>query len=276
MGSKLEIEIVDELPSYYNLDYAVLGNFSLSTRKVKYIAKSDVITYDGISNTPPYHFRKQFEDLYLSKANAPHCHTYPYYAIPGRYPYCFYIDIRRAYLQIARAYGAECHVFPGKTIAYGQYDFNEPLYSVHRIARGLIVSGTGEEIKSTIWEDGNYHTKVRKNSLYAPHLRASIMNTLHAIAHVLKRYVVYWHTDGCIVPFIYEKKVSRILDQYGFTYAIKHEGPTEIFGVGSYTVGSYSTMTPRLRSTRKDYVLEDNPFWYLVKFAKSPNERMQL
>ncbi len=62
MGSKVRNEIVEELPSYYNMDYAVLGSFSLTTREVKYVALEDAITENGTTDTPPYHFRRSLEE----------------------------------------------------------------------------------------------------------------------------------------------------------------------------------------------------------------------
>lgn len=275
MGTKV-IEIVDQLPDYYFMDYAMLGNFSLTTRTTKYVALEDTITEQGITDTPPYHFRKLMEEGEYSKKNSPECHSYPYYAIPGRWGYCYYIDIRRAYLQIARRFGSDCHLFPGRTIGYGEYCFTSPIFEQYRIIRGMLVSGTSKEIKATLWQDGNYHTQKRFNSLHAPHLRAAIMNTLHAIAHMCKRYVVYWHTDGCIVPSLYLAKLCKVLDTYSLTHAIKHEGNTQVYGVGSYSIGEYSTLTPKIIQTRKDAIIEDNPLWYLVKFAKSPHPPMEV
>jgi hypothetical protein len=276
MGSKVEVEVVNDLPPYHPMDYAVLGNFSLTTRKVKYVSLEDALTIEGETNTPPYYFRKAMEEGEYSKRNAPECHSYPFYSIPGRWGYCFYIDIRRAYLQIAKRFGSDCHIFPGKSIGYGEFTFDDPIFSQYRIIRGMLVSGTSPELRKTIWQDGNYLQSKSPNTLHAPHLRAAIMNTLHAIAYVLKGYCIYWHTDGCIVPSLYLSKVSKVLDTYGFTHAIKHEGNTEVFGTGSYTIGSYTTLTPKTIQPRKDGILQDNPLWYLVKFAKSPNPPMEL
>lgn len=271
MGARLLINRVEELPSYYDMKYAVLGNFSLSTRQEKYIKEDDGITLNETFETPPYHFRKLMGVVDTAKRDFPNAHNYPYYAIPGRWPYSFYVDIRRAYLQIAHAYGGETYIKPPLAVGYGEYRFDNDAWSRFRILRGLIVSGTGQEIKSTIWEDGNYHVQAHKNTLFSPHLRASVMNTLHAIAHVCKRYVIYWHTDGCIVPSMYLRKVEDILTRYGFTYAIKAEGETVVYGVGSYTIGGATTLTSKTMGKRREYILEDNPLWYLTKFAKSPN-----
>lgn len=276
MGSKVETEVVEHLPDYYLMDYAILGNFSLTTKEVKYVSLEDAITENGKTETPPYHFRKAMEWGEYAKNNSPACHSYPYYAIPGKWGYCFYVDIRRAYLQLARRFGSDVYIIPGKTVGYGQYTFTDTIFDKYRLIRGMLVSGTSEEIKSTIWENGNYHTKKRRNSLFAPHLRAAIMNTLHAIAWLCKRYVIYWHTDGCIVPNVYLNKLCKVLDTYGVTHAIKHEGETTVYGVGSYTIGEYSTLTPKVRQSRKDHIIEDNPLWYLVKFAKSPNPPMTI
>lgn len=275
MGSKV-IEVVEELPSYYNMDYAILGNFSLSTKETKYVALEDAVDYEGRVDTPPYHFRKAMEKGEYAKRGDIEAHSYPYYAIPGRWGYCFYVDIRRAYLQIARRFGSDCHYKPGRFIGYGQYNFNDPIFAINRVVRGLLVTGTSKEIKQTLWYDGNYHQRKHLNSIYAPYLRAAIMNTLHAIAFLCKRYVIYWHTDGCIVPAVYLDKLSKVLDTHGFTYAIKHEGNCEIFGTASYSIGSYSTLTPKTKQTRKDHIIEDNPLWYLLKFAKSPLPPMEV
>jgi hypothetical protein len=275
MGAKV-VTLVDTLPSYYDMDYAILGNFSLSTKELKYVAMEDALEYAGKIDTPPYHFRKTMEQGEYAKRGDIEAHSYPYYAIAGRWGYCYYVDIRRAYLQIARRFGSDVHYKAGAFIGYGEYTFSDELFEVSRIARGLLVSGTSKEIRQTEWYNGNYHQTKRHNSLFAPYLRAAIMNTLHAIAYICKRYVVYWHTDGCIVPSVYLDKLCKCLDTYGLIHAIKHEGNTQVYGVGSYTVGEYSTLTPKVIQPRKDHIIEDNPLWYLVKFAKSPHPPMEL
>lgn len=266
----------DELPDYHPFQYASLGNFSISTREDKYVKISDAILHNGIAETPPYHFRKEFGDMHTPKSNAPMCLPYPYYSIPGRYPYSYYLDIRKAYLQIAARYGGEVRAIPGKSIAYGYSCFSSDLFRVSRVARGLLVTGTNEKIRSTIWEKGDYSLLERKNSLYSPHLRAVIMNTLHAIAYVLKPYVVYWHTDGLIVPSFFLSRVERILQSFDFQYAIKGEGETIIHGVGSYVIGSLSTLAIKHSQTRKDGIIEYDHLWYLSRFAKSPNPPITL
>lgn len=275
MGAKV-IELVPELPSYYPMDYAILGNFSLSTKETKYVSFEDALEYEGKIDTPPYHFRKVMEQGEYSKRGEIDSHPYPYYAISGRWGYCYYVDIRRAYLQIARRFGSDVHFKAGGFIGYGEYTFSDELFSQSRIARGLLVSGTGKEIRQTIWHTGNYHQSKRHNSLFAPYLRAAITNTLHAIAYMCKRYCIYWHTDGCIVPALYLNKLCKVLDTYDLKHAIKHEGNTQVFGVGSYTIGEYSTLTPKIIQQRRDGIIEDNPLWYLVKFAKSPNPPMEI
>lgn len=272
MGSKLTVVRVDELPSYYPMPYAVIGNFSLSTKGEKFIRNEDGINIDGHFETPPYHFRRIMGDIETAKREPPYVHSYPYYCIPGRWPYSFYVDIRRAYLQIASRYGGETFIKPPYTIGYGEYRFTDEVWQRYRILRGLLVSGTNQEIKSTIWSDGNYHVSTHKNTLFSPHLRGCVMNTLHAIAHACRRYVIYWHTDGCIVPSLYLSKVEDILKRYRLTYAIKAEGETVVYGVGSYSVGTVNTLTSKTFQKRKDGIIEDNPLWYLTKMAKSPNE----
>lgn len=275
MGAKV-MNIVDVLPSYYDMKYAILGNFSLSTKEDKYVTREDIVSHNGKEETPPYHFRKAMEIGEYSKRSSLVCHPYPYYAVSGRWGYCFYIDIRKAYLQIARRFGSDVHYKVGGGIGYGEYTFDDQIFSDNKIVRGMLVSGTQSEIKQTVWFDGNYHQNKHHNSLHAPYLRASIMNTLQAIAFVCKRYCVYWHTDGCIVPSIYLDKLTKMLDTHSFQWAIKKEGYTEIFGIGSYTIGDYTTLTPKVVQGRKDGIIEDNPLWYLVKFAKSPHGDKQI
>lgn len=270
-----KVVIVDELPDYRAFKFARLGNFSLSTFTHKYVEREDIVEYNGKSDTISTHFRDVFKNIEVAKNNAPLPITYPFYAEASKWPNARYYDISKAYLQLARAYGGEVYVKEGKSCSYGDYTFDDELFLSHRIARGLLIQGTSQNSHVTIWENGGLRDHRFFNSLYAPHLRASIMYTLHAIMYMLKRYIVYCHTDGMIVPSLYYKRVETFFENWGIDYKIKHEGEAIIKTRGTYSIGGYATDTMKLWGSKScDYIVESSPLWWMKALQKGKELRI--
>lgn len=265
----LIIHPVDNLPDYHMFDFARIGSFSVSTKHVKYVMREDLLDHNGILDTAPSHFRLYMQERDIPRKKPPTPITYAYYAEPSHWPNARYYDVSRAYWQIARAFGAETYIDEGKTVQYGDTRFEDSLFDVSRVARGLLVSGTSERLSFDVWEGGEINTVSFPNGLYAPHLRSSIQYTLHAIIHMIKRYTIYANTDGFIVPSLYYKRVEDFLDNWNIKYKVKFEGDCVVKTRGTYRIGSHQTATFNMwKERRMDYVIESKPLWWLSKFQK--------
>lgn len=263
------IHPVELLPHYSQFEYARLGSFSLSTKTVKYVLSDELLEHLGKIDTAASHFRNFMQGRDIPKKDAPLQITYAYYAEPSKWPHARYYDISRAYHQIARAYGAECYIVEGKACHFGETRFDDELFNVSRVARGLLVSGTGEKLSFDEWKGGMLQTLTFRNSLYAPHLRAAIQSTLHSIIHMIKAYVIYANTDGFIVPSMYYSRVERFLDNWNISYKIKFEGECVVKARGTYRIGAHTTKTFNLWGERRsDYIIESKPLWWLKQFQK--------
>jgi hypothetical protein len=269
MDKRQELVIVDSMPDYRQFDYARIGSFTITTKDKRYALAQDVISIDGQEETHGGHFRQSVKRLEFGNLNPPIPISYPYYAIPCKFPLCRYYDVRRAYHQLASAYGGEVFIKEGKACYYGDSTFTEEVFTLSRIARGLIVSGTAEKTSFDIWENGSLRSQVVPNSIYAPHLRMSVNYTLHAIIHLIKRWIIYAMTDGFIVPWIYWDKVEAWLNVRNIDYSIKHEGPAEVITRGTYSIGDHKTATFGLWPRKScDYIIDSKALWWLKKLDK--------
>lgn len=272
---------LDELPDYHPFPYAIPGSFSVQLGRgkdaKKYIKSDTSITIGGETETPPYHFRKTLSRIVFPKGKPFETPTYPYLAIPRRLPYAYYIDIRKAYLQIASVYGAQCYVQPGRICGYGEYNFSDELFITSKVARGLIITGTDKKGMFTEWNGQRLTVKRFQNGMYAPHLRGAVMCTLHALFAELQRYSVYIHTDGIVIPEWYLSKAESILSQWGLTHAIKAEGYCHIVGVGAYQIGSKSTLTyqRRLSVGMRSNIQTELATWWKRVFIRGVEHRIR-
>lgn len=264
-----EKRIVNRLPHYGRFDWARLGYFSLTTKETKFISKDDAITIGNETETPGYFFGQFMKGLWTAKqkVNQLDYLSYPYKAIPGKYPSCVYIDIRHAFKQIACAFGMEIWVREGDICGYGDTQPTASCFS-DKICRGLLVTGTQKTGSFEEWKERDIRTVHFSNPNYAPHLQLCIWSTLHAIQAVLMPYTIYGHTDGFIVPTRHVQRVTRILDEYGFRYSVKGTGFCVVNGVGSYRVGDVETRLHLHPQGSRLYVREDNCKWWLRKFAE--------
>lgn len=271
------VEVV-KLPDFQQFNYARLGAFSLSTHSIKYIALEDVCEYNNLRETVAYHYRDFIarHDIKFPRKKAPDATiAYPYFAKTSRLPSAMYLDIRRAFQQIALSIGFNVWFKEGKAFGYGDNTPNEPLFSEQKTARGLIVSGHGEKARYTEWKYGKLETKSFANSNYAPYLRYAIWQILHAIMVKLKPFIYYAHTDGVIINSRMIERVDKIFQRYNIQYAIKHEGSAIIKGVGCYKIGDYQTGTFNLNGWQsKDFIIESEyTDWWLEKFVKGQTLR---
>lgn len=265
--------VVKRLPAYWLFDRAILGNFSLTTPKERYIINDFAFEYNGQVETPSHHFSEVFKGIQIrKKMDNSLALSYPYKASPCRVPYAFYLDIKHAYAQIADVYGIETTFKEGRYVAYG--DTPSPqLCHDNKICRALLVSGTGKLSSITEWKNHELHSRKFYNRNYAPYIRYAIIATLHAIQSALDKYSIYAHTDGFICPSWHIRNATKLLDEYGILYSIKAEGITRINGVGSYSIGNISTRNAHHQTKERKNIRRDFQQWWLNAFRRGKEYR---
>ena len=261
-----EIELVERLPAYYNFEYARLGNFALTTNETRYILNDFAIDYKGEINTPGHHFAKILSSVITpKKTQYLDSLSYPHYAKPTQYPYAFYVDISKAFAQIIEVFGINCSHREGRYFAYGDAPTDE-IFMTSKIMRALLVGGTYKYSRLQEWKNHDLISRKFYNRHYSPFTQRAIFSTLHAIAYQLRPYILYWHTDGCIVPYIYMDRVSTWFHERGIVYSIKAEGVAQIYGTGSYRVGEYRTTNFNRQHRELSNLRGDFSEWWLKQW----------
>lgn len=272
MRSK-ELVITDVLPAYFLYDYAIMGSFALTTKQTRYILDEYAIDYEGQVNTPGHHFSKILSDVTFPRKTLYHdTLSYPYKAIPCKHPYCFYVDIRHAFSQIASVVGIDCSHREGRYMAFGTTPL-PAIFEDSKIMRALLVSGTGKESSLTEWKNHEINTRRFPNRNHAPMLQRAIFGLLHAIGHGVSRWTIYHHTDGFVVPYGYIGKVRQYLEERGIEYSVKHEGITQVYGSGSYRVGKFSTRVKSFQSHPTGNIRGDSADWWLKQWERGKSLR---
>lgn len=268
MRREKHITLVDRLPVYYQFDECILGNFAYTTPTERYILNEYSVCYQGKIETPGYHFGKICESIQFPKKTTYHDEiSYPYYAKPCRVPYAFYLDIRKAYYQIASVYGLECSHREGRYMAFGVTQPPE-IMQENKLMRALLVSGTYRKSHMTKWRNHVLKSIHFPNRNYAPHLQRAIIATLHSILSLVGERAIYSHTDGFIVPHWKLSSVCHDLDARGIQYSIKGEGPTEIYNVGAYRIGDKITKINVRRTSTASGINHGLRDWWLNQWDR--------
>ena len=263
-----QITLTDRLPAYFLYDYATLGNFSLTTRDERFILDEYAVTIDGETDTPGHHFSKILEAVsFPKKTGYSDTVSYPYYAKPCLYPYGFYVDIRKAFYQIANIYGLETSHSEGRYMAFGNTKPPE-IFASSKIMRALLVSGTHKTSTLQEWKNGQLTSRQFPNRNYAPMLQRAILSTLHAISYSLRKWILYCHTDGFITGYRNIDRVTKYLEQRGVEYSIKAEGIVQIYGVGSYRIGNTRTVTNHNQKQEHTNITGINADWWLKQWDR--------
>lgn len=272
MRSK-ELVITDTLPAYFLFDYAIMGSFALTTKQTRYILDEYVVTLNGEQNTPGHHFSKVCNEITFPRTK--HYHdslSYPFKAIPCKHPYCFYVDIRHAFAQIAEVVGIDCSNREGRYMAFGTTTLPE-VFEDSKIMRALLISGTGKESSITEWKNHDILTRRFPNRNHAPMLQRAIFGVLHAIASKLSPYTIYHHTDGFIVRHSHIDTVKNWLDERGILHSIKGEGVTQVYGSGSYRIGELATRNKAFQSTTTGNIRDDFSDWWIKQWERGKELR---
>lgn len=265
--------ITNVLPAYFLFKRAIIGSFSLTTNDERYLLNGCLVDYNGITETPGYHFGQICKDIKFPKKN-PHNDNlaYPYKAIPGKHPYAFYIDVSKAFFQIANVFGMETSHSEGSYMALGATQ-PPPVFAEQKLMRSLFVSGTQKTSKFTEWINHDIRNREFPNRNYAPCLSRTIFATLHAIQSLVDEDSIYCHTDGFIVPFYRFDRTIRKLENHRITFSVKGEGRCEIFNVGAYRIGDKSTKRTQHRRGHTDNIRHTHRNWWLKQWERGLDYR---
>lgn len=268
------IVIVNRFPEYFSFKHCVLGSYAYTTSTDRYILNDYAIDYNGETETPGYHFNRAVQSVRFPKKTMYHdTLSYPYKAIPCSLPYGFYVDIRKAYTQIANVFGLETSHREGRYCGYGQ-TLAPAITTDNKYARALLVAGTTKQSTITEWTKGELRTRKFNNRNYAPMLSRAILATLHAIQSDVSPYTVYCHTDGFIVPFWHMERVCSILERvWSIEYTIKFEGATTIYGVGSYDCGEHRTRTRGNQQHPQNGIRSEFASWWRASYLRGKSIR---
>lgn len=263
-----EVILTETLPAYFLFDYAKLGSFALTTKKERYILDEYAINYEGKIETPGHHFSTICKNIsFPKKTQYSDNLSYPYRAIPCKYPYCFYIDVRRAFAQITQVFGLDCSHREGRYMAFGTTPLPE-IFNDSKIMRALLISGVGPKSTLQEWKNGQLTKRQFPNRNHAPMLSRAILGFLHAVASELSPFTLYHHTDGFIIRYIHLRRVCDWLDRHGILYSIKAEGITEVYGVGSYRIGEQRTRNHHIQQQSHSNIWGDCAGWWLRQWDR--------
>lgn len=273
MGREVMTLVVNRLPNYRDFYYARFGSFSLSTNSIRYVAQEDAIDYENKIDTVGGHYRTFLDNLatrYPTRKAPEQRINYPYFARAARLPMAVYVDLRSAYLQIARVVGYEVWFREGCHFAPGLSTPSAKLFEDYKVARGLLVSAHYPKARYTEWKNGNL-TDVRFfNTHNAPFFQYAIYSILHAIMSKVKPFSYYVHTDGAIINHRMLNRVEKILYQYGFSYSIKHVGAAHIKTTGAYRIGDYTSgLYDLARARSSDNIRDEYADWWLEQFTST-------
>jgi hypothetical protein len=249
--AKYKTEIVEVLPNLSKLKPgAIIGMYSITDMadRTRYVCKDALVktpwgqdtytavTRDWVAATYPP-LKAHWEEI-VSARQPTHA---PLLSKPGVYPGNFvYLDLSAAYWTLTRIYGYDITYLLGQYLIPGKEIDDYPLYW-HKRARASLVSmgysselrrWTGKEIKTT-------HKWGRNVILYH-----AVMDALNGIARDITMYcgVVYWHTDGGIIPSRDLDRAQDIVASWGMNCKIKGQGAAIVKGIGNYRIGKLETI----------------------------------
>lgn len=204
----------------------------------------------------------------------------PLYAKPQRYEQGVYIDIRSAYWQILQIVGWDADYNSGVWLGRGQPMDDFPYADIKLSRNCLITAGLPSE--ASFWEAKQKRFKSISTYNRSANLGiwSLVMEILHGVAwDCIAAGACYAHTDGYICDRSRVEAVRGAIAEWGLEARIKKSGETQVYGVGSYTIGNQSTKNPHIADHHYDgLILSPHRAWLKRKvsfFAERTNFKWQ-
>lgn len=199
----------------------------------------------------------------------------PIAAKPRLYPDCVYVDIKSTYKTIVNAFGYDVEYRRGRYLSVERY----------RPPMPRVIAENKRAYASVVALSASYHSVMQKwsadlgrlvtfkvrNMYHQPCLWSLTRDILLGVYSEIfwTAELLYANTDGYIVRKRDAGRVGRVIESWGFRYSIKASGNCEVYGVGSYAIGSQRT----LRETRSERTItRPMPSWeirWLKRRAKA-------
>lgn len=255
---KQKIELVDGFDNIMNLDTNVmLGSFSwyYMQERRKEVLRRFHLNFEGNICTPS-ELARTYLELKYSRQRAfkeqisefKRARSAPLYAQPHKYTEGVYLDIRSAYWQILQIVGWNADYMPNKWLGRGDTMDDFPYADIKLSRNCLITAGLPSE--GVFWhgKQKQYKNIKTQNRCINLGIWALTMDILHGAAwDAIRAGATYAHTDGYICDRSRLDAVQSALLSWGLETRIKAVGETQVYGVGSYTIGNLSTKTPKCK-----------------------------
>lgn len=163
---------------------------------------------------------------------------------PGVYADVVYIDIASAYRRVVEAWGFKVEYRRDKYLSRAVHEPLPDVIALNKRAYAAIVALSATRLKLlSVWDGTRVRTVSVPNVYWQPCLWSLTRDTLLGVYSDLFRRVplLYYNTDGCIVRARYERRVLDVIHNWGLAARVKHRGDAEVRGIGSYSIGNYST-----------------------------------
>lgn len=256
--------IKDKWPRLYYTQPCYLANTSWTAcaGDWRYVDPGQYVNYHGVHATPGMIAREYLNKRYklplrargAQIEDARMMRSAPLLANVGEQGYCFYIDLKAAYWNLMLAGGWDVDYRPQKYLGLGVPPSDFPAPKIKTARNALASVGSSNELQ--MWT-GFKVVQIQAGNRYKNRvLTAFILDALNGIAYDMALLgAVYVNTDGYILPANNFDAAAAKLNEWGMPWAVKAQGETTVYGVGSYQVGE--TRTKNLWGTGHDFAKID-------------------
>jgi hypothetical protein len=282
-AQQVQTHVIEWTPAMLaTLPRVVIGNFSASAKSERWILPHAAVYPYGVPQTVSeltrdwmaVSYRLPMRARVENRAEMEHRIAQaqmPLAALAHWTGEAAYTDIAQAYRQIAAAVGWNPEYWPSRGVLNCQR--LRPVSGFlwgHKLWRSMLYS-LARKTPMQIMRHGVITHENVPSPYYNPRFVGLVLDVLNGVGWDLRRAgAVYIHTDGAIVPTRHLAAAEEVYQSWGLEWAIKGEGETEIYGVGSYRVGLKRTVQriPRsfmhliapsnIDALRKDFRLYSN------------------
>lgn len=190
---------------------------------------------------------KQWKEFYETRRST------PLYVNPCHLERASYIDIRSAYWTILRAVGWDVDYQPmGWVRVVNPLTVNDFPFASQKMARNCLVSLAADGTRvMQVWNGTGISYQKGGNPLVNKMLYAFVCDVLNTVAYeCIQAGAVYAFTDGFICSDDNVAELDRIIQSWGFSSSIKHQGECYVSGAGAYSFPDYTTMKFRRQMMR--------------------------